>query len=221
MDRIRLLIVDDHPVFRAGLRDALSGDETLDIVGEASDGNEALKQARALRPHVVIMDLWMPQCSGVEATRQLHTEMPEVNVLILTVSDRDADLLSAIAAGARGYLTKDEKPEQILQAIHYVASGGAIVSALLASTLLSEFMKQQPGATEDNSCLSQREQEVLRLVAQGASNKEIAGSLFISGSTVKSHLRRILEKLHVVNRSQAVAYAVHTGLARYDKQSKT
>jgi len=222
MGRTKILIVDDHTIFRRGLKEVLADNENLEIVGEASDGNEALEKARALKPDLVFMDLWMPNCNGVEATRRLQAEMPEVNVLVLTVSDRDADLFDAIKVGARGYLLKNENPEEVIKAIHHVARGEAIVSPVMAARLLNEFKTRPPEtAAEDDSCLSQREQEVLRLVAQGNSNKEIAGSLFISDNTVKAHLRRILEKLHVANRSQAVAFAVRTGLARDDKQPKT
>ncbi len=221
MDRIKLLIVDDHTIFRMGLRDALSERETLEIVGEASDGNEAVEKARALKPHLVLMDLWMPNCTGVEATRRLQAEMPEVNILVLTISDRDEDLFGAIKAGARGYLLKNEEPEQLAYAIQHVASGGAIVSASLATRMLNEFKSQQPEDTaESNPSLSRRESEVLELVAKGARNKEIAASLFISENTVKAHLRRILDTLHLVNRSQAVAYAVRTGLGQGAKESR-
>ena len=218
MDRIKLLVVDDHTIFRRGLIDILGADETLEIVGEASDGNEAVTKARALKPHVVLMDLNMPNCDGVEATRRLQGEMLEINILILTVSDKEEDLFAAIKAGARGYFLKQEEPEQVIQAIQHTARGGVIVSPAMATTLLTEFKSRQPApAMEDSSSLSHREQEVLQLVAQGASNKEIGSRLFISENTVKTHLRNILDKLHLVNRSQAAAYAVRSGLIRGDR----
>ncbi|MFC1935779.1 response regulator [Chloroflexota bacterium] len=169
-------------------------------MGEASDGNEALEKARALKPDLGLMDLWMPNCDGVEATRRLQAEMPEVNVLVLTISERDADIFGAIKVGARGYLLKDEDPEQIAKAFHRVVRGETIVYPGIATKLLNEFKIQAPeAANEDDSSLSQREQQALRLVAQGASNKEIAGSLSISENMVKAYLRQILEKLNVVN----------------------
>lgn len=222
MDRIKVLIVDDHQLLRVGLREILGDSDSLEIVGEASDGNEAVEKAKELKPQVVLMDLSMPVCDGVEATRRLYAEMPDINVLVLTVSEKDVDLFNAIKAGARGYLLKDEAPDQIIHAIDYVARGGTVVSPAMAATLLNEFKVQQPKATgEVHSSLSKREREVLEQVAQGANNKGIASALFISENTVKTHLSRILEKLHLANRSQAVAYAVRAGLLRDDVQTST
>lgn len=213
MDTIKLLVVDDHTIFRLGLMQVLEREKSFKVVGEASDGNVAVEKARALKPHLVIMDLWMPNCDGVEATRRLQAEMPEINILVLTVSENEPDLFGAIKAGARGYLLKDEPPELIVQAIHYVAQGGVIVSPRLADKLMSEFRTQEPsGVTEGASALSHREQEVLGLVAKGNTNKEIAGRLFISENTAKTYMRNIMDKLHLVNRSQAAAYAASTGL---------
>ena len=220
MDRVKILIADDHALVRAGLKEVLADEDTLEIIGEASDGNEAVRKARALNPDVVLMDLNMPNCDGVEATRRIYAEMPDTNVLVLTVSEKDVDLFNAIKAGARGYLLKDEAPDQIIHAVHYVARGGTIVSPAMAATLLNEFKVQQPRAAGGvHSALSKREREVLVLVAQGGNNKGIASDLFISENTVKTHLSRILEKLHLANRSQAVAYAVRTGLDRDDSQT--
>ncbi len=210
---IKLLIVDDHTIFRMGLKQVLSEVKPFQVVGEASDGNIAIEKARALKPHLVIMDLWMPNCDGIEATRRLQAEMPEIHILVLTISDKDPDLFGAIKAGARGYLLKDEQPDQIIQAIQYVAQGGVIISPRLATKLLSEFKTPQPSnLAGGTSALSQREQEVLRLVARGETNKEIAGRLFISENTAKTYMRNIMDKLHLVNRSQAAAYAASTGM---------
>ena len=218
MGKTRVLIADDHTVFRRGLLDILSEQQTIEVIGEASDGNEAFEKAKTLKPDVVLMDLWMPNCDGVEATRRLKAEMPEVNVLVITVSDKDADLFNAIKAGARGYLLKDEEPEQIIQAIQYVALRGVIVSPTMAGKLLNEFdSRPSEVSSVDHASLSPREQEVLRLVARGSSNKAIAATLVISENTVKTHLSRILEKLHLMNRVQAVAYAVRTGLVPDNK----
>ncbi|GAI20124.1 unnamed protein product, partial [marine sediment metagenome] len=167
----------------------------------------------------------MPRCSGLEAIQALQTEMPQVNVLVLTVSDKEADLFAAIKFGARGYILKNTEPEELIHAILHIAQGGVIVSPLMATKLLTEFKDLSAGVERESiqgteADLSPREGEVLQLVAQGASNKKIADSLFISENTVKTHLRNIMEKLHLVNRSQAAAYAVERGLAQYKEQEK-
>ena len=164
------------------------------------------------KPDVVVMDLMMPNCGGVEATQLLQVELPQINILVLTVSDKEADLFAAIKAGAKGYILKDAEPEELSQAIFHIAKGGVIVSSSMAEKLLTEFKAEEGHKEEDDSGLSRREGEVLQLVAKGASNKEIARDLFISENTVKTHLRNILDKLHLANRSQAVAYAIRTGL---------
>lgn len=146
MDRTKVLIVDDNIRFRWALMEALVQEESLEIMDEASDGNEAVEKARDLKPHVVLMDLYMPNRDGVEATRQLQAEMPDTNVLMLTVSEAEADLVSALKAGARGYLLKNESPEQVVQAIHYVARGGLLVSPSMATKLLGELKTQEPPA---------------------------------------------------------------------------
>ena len=220
MAPIKVLIVDDHTLFRRGIASAVANQSDLLVVGEAADGFEAIKKAKEMVPDVVLMDLNMPNCSGLEATQALQAEMPQVKILVLTVSDSEADLFAAIKFGARGYLLKKAEPEELLLAITSVAQGGVMVSPMMATKLLSEFNQlaagtekgpQQDGEEEAN--LSPREGEVLQLVARGATNKEIADSLFISENTVKTHLQNILEKLHLANRSQAAAYAVKKGLA--------
>ena len=215
MSKIRVLIADDNIQYRWALIEALSATDTLQVLDEASNGNEAVEKALALKPQVVLMDLHMPECNGVEATRRIQEEAPDVKVLVNTVSEKEKDLVDALKAGARGYLLKDEDPEQIVQAINYVARGGTIVSPTMAAKLLKEFKAQQSKAAgEHDSSLSRREREVLGLVAQGANNKQIASELFISENTVKTHLRNIMERLHVAKRTQAVAYAIRSGLYR-------
>lgn len=221
MDRIKVLVVDDHPIFRRGIADVVANQEELYMVGEAADGIEAIEKAKELAPDVVLMDLFMPRCNGLEATLALQTEAPQSNIVVLTISEKEADLFDAIKAGAKGYLLKSTEPEELVQAIIHVAKGGVIVSPSMATKLLSEFKTTLRKELEPKEAtdLSQRELEVLQLLAQGASNKEIANSLLISENTVKTHLRNILEKLHLVNRSQAAAYAVKKGLLPPDKQS--
>jgi DNA-binding NarL/FixJ family response regulator len=220
MDTIKVLVVDDHALFRRGITTVLENQEGLEVVGEAIDGLEAIEKAKKLAPDVILMDLNMPHCTGLEATQALQASMPQVNVLILTVSDNESDLFAAMKFGAKGYILKNTEPEELTQAIFHIAQGGAIISPLMATKLLSEFKDLGTGTVvkstqETDADLSPREGEVLKLVAQGATNKEIADSLFISENTVKTHLRNIMDKLHLANRSQAAAYAVKRGLVPY------
>ncbi len=221
MESITVLVVDDHTLFRRGIVAVLSNQKELKVIGEAADGLEAIEKTRELKPDVILMDLNMPRCSGLEAIQALHTEMPQVNILVLTVSEMEADLFAAVKFGATGYLLKKAEPEELVRAINAIAQGGVIVSPLMATKLLTEFkylatgVEQEDTEKTDEAELSPREAEVLQLVAQGAPNKEIADSLFISENTVKTHLRSIMEKLHLANRSQAAAYAIERGLVHY------
>ena len=220
MDPVKVLVVDDHTLFRCGITAVLASEESLEVVGEASDGLEAIEKTKEIAPDVVLMDLNMPRCSGLEAIQALQAEMPQVNVLVLTVSEMESDLFAAVKFGAKGYILKNTEPEELIHAIFHIARGGVIVSPLMAAKLLDEFKDLTAGveresAQEADAAISPREGEVLQLVAQGATNKEIADSLFISENTVKTHLRNIMEKLHLANRSQAAAYAVRRGLVHY------
>ncbi len=222
MDPIKVLVVDDHTLFRRGITAVLANQEGLKVVGEAADGLEAIEKAKEIVPDVILMDLNMPRCSGLEAIQALQAEMPQVNILVLTVSEMETDLFAAVKFGATGYLLKKAEPEELVHAIISLAQGGVIVSPLMATKLLTEFKDLAAGAEresikEANADLSPREGEVLQLVAQGATNKEIAESLFISENTVKTHLKSIMEKLHLANRSQAAAYAVKRGLVHYQE----
>jgi DNA-binding NarL/FixJ family response regulator len=215
--KVKVLVVDDHTLFRRGIADVLSNQESLEVVGEAADGLEAIEKAKEIAPEVVLMDLNMPRCSGLEAIQALQTEMPQINILVLTVSETEADLFAAMKFGAHGYLLKKAEPEELIHAILHIARGGVIVSPFMAAKLLSEFKDLTVGVENKplqnvDADLSPREGEVLQLVAQGATNKEIADRLFISENTVKTHLRNIMETLHLANRSQAAAYAVRKGL---------
>jgi len=222
MGRIKVLVVDDHALYRRGVTAELANQEGLEVVGEASDGLEAVQKAEEIVPDVIVMDLNMPRCSGLEATQALHTKMPQVNILVLTISENESDLFAAVKFGARGYILKSSEPEELVQAIFRVAQGEVIISPLMASKLLAEFKNLTVGVErkpieKENADLSPREEDVLQLVARGAPNKEIADSLFISENTVKTHLRSIMEKLHLANRSQAAAYAVKRGLVQYEE----
>ncbi|MFC1992307.1 response regulator [Chloroflexota bacterium] len=223
MDRIKVLVVDDHALFRRGITAALADQDSLEVIGEAQDGLEAIKKAKELAPDVILMDLMMPNCTGLEATQALQTETPQINILVLTVSESEADLFAAIKFGARGYILKNTEPEELIHAIIHIAQGGVIVSPLMAIKLLDEFRDaggqvDRETVQETDTSLTPREGEVLQLLAQGAPNKQIADSLFISENTVKTHLRNIMEKLHLANRSQAAAYAVKRGLVQHKEQ---
>jgi len=220
MDTVKVLVVDDHTLFRRGIAAVLAHQEGMEVVGEAADGLEAIEKAKEIAPDVILMDLNMPRCSGLEAIQALQAEMPQINILVLTVSEMETDLFAAVKFGATGYLLKKAEPEELISAILHIARGEVIVSPLMATKLLTEFKDLTAGAArkpaeKTDAALSPREGEVLQLVAQGSTNKEIADSLFISENTVKTHLKNIMEKLHLANRSQAAAYAIKRGLVYY------
>lgn len=213
---IRVVVVDDHALFRRGLELVLAAEADIDIVGEAADGVEAIQQVEALRPDVVLMDVRMPKASGIEAARTLRDRVPEARIIMLTVSDDEEDLFESVKAGAVGYLLKEVSIEEVADAIRAVARGHSLVSPSMASKLLSEFNVLSQRADErlraQTPKLTDRELEVLRLVAQGQSNREIAADLFIAENTVKNHVRNILEKLHLHSRMEAVVYAMREKL---------
>jgi len=193
----------------------------MEVVGEAGDGLEAVALARETMPDVILMDITMPGCDGLEATRRIKQEMPYIKVFMLTVSEDNEDLFEAIKSGAQGYLTKDLKARHLFDALEGVARGEAAFSGVIAAKILREFDRTVRGADQDLEAadpLTPREIEVLQLVAQGKSNQEIAQSLVISESTVKNHLRNILGKLHLRNRIEAAVYAVRQGLAQEPPQ---
>ncbi len=203
---IKVLVVDDHPVFRQGLFSLLKDCPDFQVVGEAANGSEAISKASEHKPDVVVMDVRMPECNGVEATAALQESIPDSKVLVLTVSDRDDDLFAAMKAGARGYLLKDAELDSLITAIKVVASGDVIITPAMAARLINEVKQGNMHQNSDKmNGLSVRERQVMQLVVQGDSNKDIAAKLFISETTVKAHLRTILEKLQVKNRAQAAA----------------
>jgi DNA-binding NarL/FixJ family response regulator len=203
---VRVLIVDDHPVVRTGLRGMLESQPCLEVVGEAQDGEEAVKLTKQLSPNVVLMDLRMPGMSGVAATAQIKERMPDANVLVLSTYDSSADILRAVEAGATGYLLKDAPREELFRAIRAAAQG----KPLLAPEVAAHLMERVRWPSEE--VLSGREIEVLELVAQGKGNRDIAGELWISEATVKSHLLRIYDKLGAADRASAVAAAMKRGI---------
>jgi len=217
VETIRVLLVDDHTLFRKGLASLLATQADIEVVGEAANGNEALQKARELMPDLILMDIWMPECDGLEATRRIKEEMPYVKIVMLTVSDDDRSLFEAIKCGARGYLLKNLEPQELFNLLRGVFRGEAPISRPLASRILDEFARYARGKNRDSNAgpgLTQREKEVLRLLAEGASNKEIAAALCITENTVKNHLRNIMEKLHLQNRVQVAVYAVKEGLVK-------
>ncbi len=216
MSTIRVVLVDDQQLFRKGVRALLEEEDGFEVVGEADDGAQAQETVLATRPDVVLMDVQMPVCTGVEATRSIKAQRPDIHVIMLTVSDVDDDLFDAIKAGADGYLLKNLKPDELFQMIKGVMAGETPISPPMASKLLGEFRKRpRPEiAPTAGSGLTQREKEVLQHVASGLSNAEIAARLYIVEGTVKNHLHNILEKLHLHNRVQAAAFAVREGLVR-------
>ncbi|MCZ6461614.1 MAG: response regulator transcription factor [Actinobacteria bacterium] len=205
---VRVVIADDHPVVRAGLRGMLEPESDIEVVGEATNGREAVSLVGRLEPEVVLMDLQMPELDGVAATKQIRDRYPETNVLVLTTFDTDADITRAISAGATGYLLKDAPRQDLFQAIRAAARGESVLTPAVASRLMSKM--RGPGVQS----LSEREIEVLTQVADGNSNKEIAGKLYISEATVKTHLVHIFGKLGVDDRTAAVTVALERGIIR-------
>jgi DNA-binding NarL/FixJ family response regulator len=215
-ERLRVLIVDDHALFRRGLQMVLRQEEDIDVVGEAGDGHEAVDKAQELMPDVVLMDVRMPGQSGIKATEQIKDLIPHAKILMLTISDEEADLYDAIKAGASGYLLKEISIDEVAEAVRSVWSGQSRISPSMATKLLTEFAAMSKRADERQQLpaprLTEREMEVLKLVAQGMNNRDIAKELFISENTVKNHIRNILEKLHLHSRMEAVVYAVREKL---------
>jgi DNA-binding NarL/FixJ family response regulator len=210
------MIVDDHALFRRGLKMVLDNEEGIDVVGEAGDGAEAVTMAEENVPDVILMDVRMPKRSGIEATTSLKEVLPNAKILMLTVSDEEADLYEAIKAGASGYLLKEISIEEVADAVRAANAGQSLISPSMASKLLTEFASMVKRGDEKEALpgprLTNRELEVLKLVAKGLNNRDIAGQLYISENTVKNHVRYILEKLHLHSRMEAVVYAVREKL---------
>jgi DNA-binding NarL/FixJ family response regulator len=225
---ISVLLADDQPLLRRGFRMILEAEDGLAVTGEAGDGAEAVELARRVKPDVVLMDIRMPGTDGIEATRRITDAQPDVRVLVLTTFDLDEYAFGALRAGASGFLLKDVRPHELVAAVRTVASGDAVVSPRVTRRLLEEYAQQLPVADASVSpgqadrypqlaSLTEREREVLAVVAQGLSNTEIAASLFVSETTVKSHVGRILAKLGLRDRVQIVVLAYESGLVKPGK----
>jgi DNA-binding NarL/FixJ family response regulator len=213
---IRVLVVDDHALFRRGLEMVLEQEPDIEVVGEASDGTEAVEVATETTPDVVLMDVRMPRRGGIDACTAIKDAVPSTKIIMLTISDEEADLYDAIKAGAMGYLLKEISIEEVASAIRAVHGGQSLISPSMASKLLNEFASMIKRTDERQQVptprLTDREMEVLRLVAKGLNNRDIAKQLYISENTVKNHIRNILEKLQLHSRMEAVVYAVREKL---------
>jgi DNA-binding NarL/FixJ family response regulator len=215
-DDLRVLLVDDHDLFRTGLKNLLEEHGGLTVLGEAANGSDAVRLVRELAPDVVVMDLNMPAMSGVEATRHITALSPLTRVIVLTISDEDADVMDAIVAGACGYLLKDASVDDVVAGIRSAAVGASLISPTIASKVLQRVRASTADTDLAESIrteLSDRELEVLKLIANGKDNAQIAAELVISPKTVKNHISNILMKLQIHNRIQAAVYAVRSGLA--------
>jgi DNA-binding NarL/FixJ family response regulator len=213
---IRVLIADDHELMRSGLRTMLDAQDGVEVVGEAPDGAEAVEQAIRLRPDVVVMDIRMPGVDGIEATRRLHAHAGAPKVLILTTFDLDEYVWEALRAGAGGFMLKDASPTQLVEAVRTVAAGESLLAPAVTRRLVERFVRTPPAGAavqrERFAALTERELEVLTRIAHGRSNREIAGELYLSEATVKTHVTRMLGKLGLRDRVQAVVLAYETGL---------
>jgi DNA-binding NarL/FixJ family response regulator len=212
---VRVLLVDDHDLFRTGLRTLLE-EQGVEIVGEAANGDDAVRLVEEHAPDVVLMDLEMPGMGGIEASREITSAAPLTRIVVLTISDEDGDVMNAIVAGACGYLLKDASIQELLRGITAASMGESLISPSIASKVLQRVRASSPDIEAAETLLarlSDRELQVLKLIANGKDNAQIAGDLFISAKTVKNHISNILMKLSIENRIQAAVYAVRSGLA--------
>ena len=211
-DPIRVLIADDHQLVRQGFKALLSVKDGVEVVGLAENGKQAVKLARSLKPDLILMDLLMPDINGIEATREIKLENPEARILIITSFAEDDNVFQAIKAGALGYLLKDSSPQELMQAINDVCNGRMSLHPNIALKLVDELNRPPEGKKTDDP-LTEREVEVLKSVAKGLSNQDIASKLIVSERTVGAHVSNILSKLHLANRTQAALYALREGLS--------
>lgn len=214
---LRVLVADDDDLMRAGLRAVLASDDTIEVVAEAADGREAIQRTRASRPDVVLMDVRMPNVDGIAATREIVTAVPSTRILMLTTFEDDDYVFGALTAGASGFLLKRTQPEQLIAGIHVIAAGEALLSPSVTRTVVDRMAREprpDPAAGRRLRDLTPREREIFQHVARGMSNQEIAAALFVEESTVKTHMKRILAKLGLRDRVQAVILGYETGLVR-------
>jgi DNA-binding NarL/FixJ family response regulator len=210
---IRVLVADDQSMVRAGFRMLLGGEEDMEVVAEASNGLEAVDKASRFHPGIILMDIRMPELDGLQATRRILAEDPSARILVLTTFDLDEYVFEALRAGASGFVLKDDSPEQLIAAVRTVAAGEALLSPAITKRVIAKFAgDQRPPAPKELDELSERERDVFRLMSQGLSNAEIGKELYISETTVKTHVTHILQKLNLRDRVQAVVLAYQTGL---------
>jgi two-component system response regulator NreC len=216
MEKLRVLLVDDHTVVRQGLRRILASDEQIEVVGEAGDGRTAVELAQRMQPHVVVMDVALPELNGIEATRQLTKRAPSVRVLMLTMHADDVYVRQSLKAGARGYLLKDSEDLDLVKAVKAVGAGGSFFSPAVSSVVLSGYLGEHPMTEPDDPLgrLTDREREVLQLIAEGKTNKEIAVALSLSVNTVETHRKHLMEKLDLHNTAELVRFAVRERLVQ-------
>ncbi len=216
---IRILIVDDHTIVRRGIKALLAETEDMEVIGEADNGLEAIRLAKQLEPDVILMDLLMPKMDGIEATRQVTAQQPNMRVLVLTSFVGDEKIFPAIKAGALGYLLKDSDPGELIRSIYKVYRGEPSLNPSIARKMMREIL-EEPKLKPTPDPLTAREVEVLQLLAKGLSNEEIAAKLVVSEVTVRTHISHLLAKLHLANRVQATLYALREGLSSLDEEEK-
>jgi DNA-binding NarL/FixJ family response regulator len=214
MDKITVLIVDDHTLFRKGICKMLEAEEDMLVLGEAANGREALQMVRRLIPDVVLMDIQMPEMDGIEATRTMHREMPHLGIVFITMYENDEFVFRGLQAGGRGYILKEADPDTMLRAIRAVANGESLLGSTIALKVMRQFTGMEKAHISLADGLTLREIDVLKLIATGMSNKEISAHLSITEKTVKNHINNILSKLHLFDRTQATLYAIRTGIVK-------
>jgi two-component system response regulator NreC len=218
MSKIRVLLADDHTIVRKGIRSLLDGEPNIEVVGEAEDGREAVDKVEQLTPDIVLMDITMPRLNGLEATRQIKKLFPQVNVLVLTMYTNEEYIFQLLQAGASGYLVKQSAPGELVSAIYAVHRGDSFLSPAISKTIIDEYLRQNEDTSHEDSynALTLREREVLQLITEGCSNREVAEKLHISIKTVGVHRVNLMEKLNIHNTTELVKYALRKGIISLD-----